>query len=389
MIDSQTLLQASQRLHSYLQHKHFQADGSLPGPDPGIRMNARIGRFIKSYTPFLPWRDDVTYMQAHGYWIFNNWLLHDILADDRYAEMATRCTDYVLSRQTPGGYWDYPNREWQGRIATVEGCFATLGLLDSYSRTGKQAYADAAVRFYDYLIDPAGIGFRRQSQSNQLAINYFAHQTGDGGGVPNNATLMLWVLARLAQATGDETFLKYARPLVNWLAHVQLDSGELPYALGDTAATDRIHFLCFQYNAFEFMDLVHYRQLTDDEETLPVMQRLAQYLATGMSPRSACRYDCLQQLPEVTYYTGALAQALSQATRLGLVDGRQLAEDGYSRVLSQQTADGGFQTYSRNNYGYLRDRRSYPRYLSMILHHLLREFLAVTDANEPLNEATA
>lgn len=389
MTNSQTLLKASTRLHGYLEDKHFQADGSLPGPDPGIRFNARIGRFIKSYTRLLPWRDNVTYMQAHGYWILNNWLLFDVQQHGRYADIATRCTDYVLSRQTAGGYWDYPNREWKGRIATVEGCFASLGLLDSYTRTGKQAYVDAAVRFYEYLTDPDGIGFRRQAQPDQLAINYFAHHTGDGGGVPNNATLMLWMIARLAEATSDNAYLEYARPLMNWLANVQLDAGELPYALGETADKDRVHFLCFQYNAFEFMDLVHYHQLTGDQQTLPVMQRLAKYLASGMSAQSACRYNCQQGFPEVTYFTCALAQALSQATRLGLVDSQRIADDGYRRVLGQQLASGGFETYSRNNYGFLRDRRPYPRYLSMILHHLLREFLAVTDANEQLDEATA
>jgi hypothetical protein len=43
--------------------------------------------------------------------------------------------------------------------------------------------------------------------------------------------------------------------------------------------------------------------------------------------------------------------------------------------LSQQRQDGGFAFYSRHNYGFLRDTRSYPRYLSMILNHLLREHM--------------
>ena len=46
---------------------------SLSGPDPGIRFNTRVGRFVKSYFSLLPWSDNLVYMQAQGYWIFGNW----------------------------------------------------------------------------------------------------------------------------------------------------------------------------------------------------------------------------------------------------------------------------------------------------------------------------
>jgi hypothetical protein len=58
---------------------------------------------------------------------------------------------------------------------------------------------------------------------------------------------------------------------------------------------------------------------------------------------------------------------------MGLGDFRALADRGFQHVLSYQRADGGFQFHSRANYGLLTDRRSYPRYLAMILNHLLCE----------------
>ena len=70
---SNDLLQAACRLHAYILKEHW--DGrALSGPDPGIRISARIGRFVKSYLNFLPWSDRLIYMQANGYWILNNWL---------------------------------------------------------------------------------------------------------------------------------------------------------------------------------------------------------------------------------------------------------------------------------------------------------------------------
>jgi DUF1680 family protein len=308
-------------------------------------------------------------MQAQGYWIFGNWQLFDLTGSEDAKSIARACSDAIVEMQQPEGYWEYPNPEWKGRIATVEGCFAALGLLESYSRDKDRRYLDAARRWFDYLV--TDIGFRRQENRRMWAVNYFAHRPGDGGGVPNNSTLLLWLLARLYQSSGEARFLEPCNKMVAWLAHVQLPSGELPYALGTTAEKDKTHFLCFQYNSFEFMDMVHYYRITGDAEIWPVIQKLALYLSAGLTDEGKARFDCLHPTPEVPYYTMAIARALSQATSLGLGDFQTLADRAMGQVLSIQRDDGGLKYHSRQNYGFLTDRRSYPRYLSMVLYHLL------------------
>lgn len=364
-------LEAALKLHQYIVNEHWNGQ-ALVGPDPGIRFNARIGRFVKSYLPFLPWSDNLTYLQAQGYWILNNWLMADLLDDEQYRNLAWASSEYVLAAQHPEGYWDYPNPEWKGRIATVEGCFAALGLLESYDRVQYEPFLIGVKKWYQFLID--GIGFREQDDDGLLAINYFAHNSGRGGGVPNNTTLVLWNLAKLAKVTNDDRFLITCGPMVAWLNHVQLQSGELPYAVGNIKSKDRIHFLCYQYNAFEFMDLVYYYRITGDQAIWSVLKHLASYLSTGLTEEGVACYDCLHKTPEVTYYTSAIAQALSQATLLGIGDFRSLADQAFKQILSRQKTNGGFTFYSRANYGFLSDGRSYPRYLSMILNHLLREY---------------
>ena len=361
---------AAKRLHRHLASEHWTGQ-CLSGPDVGIRFNVRAGRFIKSYTRFLPWRDNIAYMQAQSYWIMSNWQMLDQDQDDWHRELACACTDYLCDIQTPEGYWEYPNPEWKGRIATVEGCFAVLALLDSYRHTRHQRYLESAVKFYRYLV--SGIGFRRQASSDMLAVNYFAHQNDHGGGVPNNATLLLWTLARLAEESADESFLEYATPLANWLTHVQLPSGELPYAVGASSKEDRVHFLCYQYNSFEFMDLVHYSDITKDQSLSRVIGKLSEFLSGGVTDKHACRYSCSRVHPEYLYYNFALARALSMATNLGLGDYGDIAAGVYRNALSEQKEEGHFRFYSRSDYRFLSDRRSYPRNLSMILHQLLSE----------------
>jgi hypothetical protein len=334
---------------------------------------------VKSYLSFWPWRDRVVYMQAQGYWVLANWLLADLGGGAECRDVALASTDHVLAAQRADGYWDYPKREWKGRIVTVEGCFATLALLESFANTHHRPYLDAAERWYEYVVNCV----KFQGHDGVLAVNYYSNRAA--GMVPNNSTLLLQMLARLAKLSGEDRFLETCPGMVAFLKRVQLASGELPYAVSDLAGNGRIHFLCYQYNAFELLDLAEYYEMTSDQNVWPVMERLASYLSAGLTERGAARYDCFHGTPEVIYYTSAVASALSRATELGIGDFRRQADAGADRVLSQQRPDGGFRFFSTANYGCLTDRRSYPRQLAMILYQFLRR----SQARDPVSLASA
>jgi hypothetical protein len=364
-----SLPEAACRLHAYLQTTHW--DGHvLKGADYGIRFNARIGRFIKSYLAFLRWSDHYAYAQAQKYWIIDNWLMADLhLSNPALCQhIAVACTETLLAMQHPEGYWPYPNPEWRHRIATVEGNYAAMGLLETYLRTQHEPFLTGAKKWYDYVMQHVGF----QGENGLRAINYFANLSG--ARVPNNSASALRTFALLAQATGDDQYLAQCRGMVAWLKDVQLPTGELPYAVqppGSVQKKDRIHFLCYQYNAFQFLNIADYYRLTEDQEVRPLLAKLAAFVSTGMTVTGAARYNCQQDTPEVSYYTAALAAALSQAAELGLGDYRPLADRAYGTVLSQQQRDGRLSFFSRGNYGFLTDRRSYPRSQSMVLYHLL------------------
>lgn len=377
-LTTESKLDSAERLHAYLLKQHWQA-GAVYGPDSGVRFNARIGRFIKGYLTALPWSDNYAYIQSQAYWIFSNWLMHDLTGGPQFETLAVQGTDYIKTQQTPEGYWKYPNPEWKDRIATVEGCIGSLALVESYRRTGQQIYLEGADKFYQFLL--SDIGFRKQSAPSMLAVNYFAGTAGDGGGVPNNSTLLLWMLGELFDATGRQEYLEHCQPMINWLEHVQLPSGELPYALGNTADKDRVHFLCYQYNAFEYLDLAHYYQRTGNKAVLSIMEQLSGYLKNGFTGQGACRYNCQQATPEVNYYTFSLARALSHSQQMAFTTCTAEIQRAFRHALCFQRADGGFRFFSRYNYRFLEDRRSYPRNLSMMLYHLLSQIKADRELN--------
>jgi hypothetical protein len=350
-------LQAAQKLHQYIRHQH-EDNGAIVGPDPIGKIHWRVTRFVRSYFPWLPGDDRYVYMQAQAYWIKANASLFDLTQDAHHLELIEGCAGRMVQAQLPAGPWQHPPiRGRRGFISTVESVWACLGLVAAYRQLRKPAYLDAARRGYSGLTD--AIGFRRLRDS--LAINYHAHTQEM---VPNVTTMVLWLSAELRQLTGDTQYLQHARDMLRFLEYSLMENGELQYIY-----EKRPHFQCYQYNAFEFMDLAHYYQLTCDDQVRPLLGKMAAYLAGGLTGRASCRYDCFKEVPEVNYWTAALATALRYAHELKLGDYLPLSERAYAYLLTRQKPDGGF-GFSRRNYGVLRDGRSYPRYLAMILNFI-------------------
>jgi hypothetical protein len=354
---------AVERLHRLLADRHCRGDG-LVGPDPGIRLNYRVGRFVKSYLRGVPWRDDLYYVQAQAYWTLANWRLSDLTGDDDARDLAIACARGVLVRQRADGGWDYPNPEWRGRVANAEGSWAAIGLAETYRHTGDRAFADGALRWHRFLDKEVGY----VAADGGLAVNYFAGRTGPP--VPNNSAFVLRLLAELADALHDERLLAPAPALIGFLGAAQRPSGELPYQIGVDGGAVRPHFQCPQYNAFQCLDLIRYRTLTADDHVTPIIERLLDFLRGAVEPDGEIPYACDRRFPRVTYHKSVTAAALKEGARLG-ADGCDEAADRIIRaLLPLQRQDGGF-PHSFRDYGVLSDRRSYPRALAMILDHLL------------------
>jgi hypothetical protein len=359
-------LEAAHRLHAYVASHYLRQNGAIVGPDVGVRLNRRIWRFVKSYLSFLPRGDNYCYQQSQGYWVSANLRLHEITGNNHFLDIADNCAAEILRQETPEGCWVFPNPEWKGRIATVEGCFAALALLWTAERVGKQEYVDGARRWYEYLVGT--MGFERYD-GESLSINYFAGIPR--GLIPNNATLAVWFFAEMWKATQDESYLEYCEPLVKFLQKVQFRSGELPYVVAGQGVPGRDHFLCYQYNAFQLMDLASYHGITGDSSVLPIIRGLGLYLSGGVTKEGFASKDCFQQKPITLYYTAAAAAALLEISDLNLGDYVHVARRAYGFLLSRQRKDGAYD-FSLGDYGLLSDRTPYPKSQAMILDHLLR-----------------
>ena len=168
------------KLYDYLFRTHWTGY-SLIGPDSGLMFNLRVFRFVKSYIPALRQSEKVLFLQAQGYWIKSCWTLYSLTNKPNYKSVALSCSNHVLEQQRADGSWQYPLKEWQNYVSTVEGTWASLGLLESYEKTKDSKYLNAATKWYDFLIKLTGF----QAFEDSIVVNYFAFSQ-KGVKVPNN-----------------------------------------------------------------------------------------------------------------------------------------------------------------------------------------------------------
>ena len=360
---SPRLLASTRALHGHLLAHHLH-DGRLAGADQGVRWNIRVRRFVKSYLPWLRPIERYYFLQGQAYFAFASWTLGDVTGDARFYDHAGRATRVVLETQRADGAWAYPLPERKHLIATVEGDFGAVAMLEAFERDGDPAWLDAALKWHSYV--EREIGY--QETPAGLCVNYFQKPRGL---VPNNTCEWIWVLGRFAHATGDTRYLEKVPQMLGFLEGVMQPSGELPYELaGPFEKRTQMHYLCYQYNAFQCMKLAWYAQQHDDARAKALAVRLAGYLVTGVLASGAVRASCGSVNPEVLYYADAVGMALHTVSAYGWADHAALADSTFAFVLSRQREDGSLQYFSRRDYGVLSDRNEYPRYLAMTLYHL-------------------
>jgi hypothetical protein len=361
------LFDSADKLYKFI-YKNFWDGQHVIGPDPGLMLNLRVLRFIKSYVPSLIKYEQNYFLQTQGYWIKDNWALYKLANKSLYKQVAIACSDQVLINQKEDGSWEYPLREWKKYVSTVEGTWAALGLLESYRQTKNQLYLVGALKWYDFLINQTK--FQRYYDSQ--AVNYFAFSS-KGQKVPNNTSLVLWFFAELFEITKDLRFNELSNELIRFLELCQKSDGELIYKVG----TD--HYLCYHYNSFEFLDLLNCYNITKNLRIESILSKLAKFIASGVTKNGAIKYSCNQTYPEFIWFSSVAGAALLGATVNGLGDYQIHARRLYRYTIENQMDNGSFifsrhdMVYFKNpvKWGFLTDRTSYPRQLSYILQHLL------------------
>ena len=250
----------------------------------------------------------------------------------------------------------------------MEGTWASLGLLASYRETGEKAYLEGALNWFTFLANE--IGF--QTYFDSITVNYFAFSP-KGVKVPNNTTLVLWFLAEFLEITGNPKFAGYDDKLIRFLELCQEPSGELIYEVRNK------HYLCYHYNAFEFIDLFNYYKITGNERAKTILEKMAHFLASGVTEIGSVRTDCTQTFPEARFFSGVAGAALTCASSMGFGNYKTHLKRIREYLIKNQTPEGTFVHsthdffYLKNpvNWGFLSDKNSYPRLLSFMLNHLL------------------
>ncbi|MFX0196740.1 MAG: hypothetical protein ACFFCW_11490 [Candidatus Hodarchaeota archaeon] len=347
-------LDAASRLHEYL-NKCWK-DSSMAGPTLGGKYYYNTIRLLRAYFPSISREKEIFY-QGLGYWIKSNWKLFDLTKDLQYMNIALACSDFVIGSQNNEGSWQFPQNLMKLKIYTNGGTWASLGLLETYKRTKEDKYLISALKWYNLLIGT--IGFQKHKDS--LAINYSIPARYK---VPNATTPVLWFLAELSCLTKNQKYLDKVDKLRRFVELSQMENGELMYT------TETPHFLCLNYNAFQFLDLAEFYSLTSDEAIYRIMRNLVTFIKTGVNYDGSVRYNCFKRYPSIIYYSAAVGCVFLRARKIGFGDFSELENKVYKFVLTTQKPNGGF-PFSRKEHLVLSDKMFYPYINEYILYHLL------------------
>ena len=161
--------------------------------------------------------------------------------------------------------------------------------------------------------------------------------------------------------------------MIRFLELTQQPNGELVYEV------NKKHYLCYHYNAFEFLDLFYYYKIVKAPRVKLILKKLANYLVAGVTEKGSVKYNCYQTFPEMPMFASVTGAALKCASSMGLGNYKLVVERIYNYLVVNQRSDGAFGYSSHDfiylkspiQYGFLRDDNSYPGPLSFMLDHML------------------
>jgi rhamnogalacturonyl hydrolase YesR len=221
------------RAYQLLQDEHYLEVAQQTG-DALVQGQLDCGGFPKSMTPDTPqnipgsFEDGATPYAARllaELWKITN--------DQKYADAAQRCAEFMLQAQDEHGGFPqrYPLSQNEPRHIVLQGGATTeaiRSLLYCYQTFGNQEYHDAVIRGLDCLRalrgEPPQAGWAQvYTEDGNPIVMEPCHSTAIST-VDTVAVMQLFM--EYCVATGDKTYLRSIPATVDWLKHSKLENGK-------------------------------------------------------------------------------------------------------------------------------------------------------------------
>ena len=248
MSTEQELTRAAERLHTHLLQRHY-SQGLVHGPDAGVRFQLRLWRFFKAALDFLPWQDDYVLCNPRVIGFCPTGCCRDDRENRNIARWPWRarrrrsaCSSPKVSGLYPLPERKTPDRHRGGKLGgdwtPRHLCPRTAGRISSRQRfAGTITWSEASAFSPTRPERPSTTLISREGKFPTIPWRRYGSSCGFG-----RPPAM-----RASGARGCHAGVSWQAP--------NFPPGSCPTLWTGPYEKGRVHYLCYQYNAFQFLKL--------------------------------------------------------------------------------------------------------------------------------------
>ena len=306
--EAQDLNAAAERLDAWLLRHDFKAYDPFDGLSSRLLRpltfgNAKLRIALQQGVRRFPWnlRPMIGVPKGHsskgmGFLARGYMRLHATTGDERFAERARMCLDWLIENRSPGyagaawgNHFDYQSRVFYlpaGVPTIVWVALIGQAFLDAFAHFGEQRYLDMAVGACEHILHDLD----RHEDGDTVCISYIPI---DNKQVHNANVLGAGLLARVFALTGDAAYRELAAQSAAYTVKYQRPDASWWYG-----EADNLHWVDNFHTAYVLDSLKHYAEGSGDRSHDAAVDRGYRFWKdTFFSPDGMPRYYDFQARP--------------------------------------------------------------------------------------------
>jgi len=332
------------------------------GPQPYASFLGRVSLLVNNFSCLLKSKNRLGSLNSASSCasaIDLNISLYNLTNNKENLIYAEKGVNWLLNNQKEGGFWFFNKFEGKGvRIQTVDNAHGALSLLRFFRLTKQKKVLRSALSFCEYIRNEGRVEYGNR----KVFYKYYLDGEYENLRVTNISCLLISLFTEAYRLTKKEKYIDWANELVPFIKEMQRPDGELCYS------SNREQYQGPQYNAFQFIFLSSYYNITRNKIIDRVMRRMSSYLINSVNDDGSIKYGNIgwgynSDGRSAYYHSFAVSKAIRISDQLfGTSNNKHIFQTTMFGLRSFNT-EGSYPYGKATLFGLIDDIVPYPRYI--------------------------